>query len=97
MLKPTQMEVEAIFDAACQYLTDLARENELDAMRHDACASLPAAHTGMIERTRANLRNDAKAAAKRNTRLAEISRQMREHCHEKNLSDLFSSLEGKLL
>ena len=95
-IKPTSMEVETIFDAACQHFADAARESELDVMRHDNFPNLAPAHTGMATTTREDLRRAAHGAMKRNIRLAEICRQMRERCHAKNLSDLFAALDGRL-
>jgi len=89
-IKPTPMEIETIFDAACQLFTDKATAAELDEMRHTEFAERRLGHTGIADQTRKDAAKKSREEGIRNARLAEICRQMREHCHANNLGAILT-------
>ena len=94
MKTPNTFELECILDAACEYCADKAREHELDAIRHQHFAGSPPATTRIgPQKTRAELKAEARKQAAKYRRLEEAAREMREAAHEHNFSAIMAQAE----
>ena len=91
-MKPTPMEIEEIFHAACEHFTREAAARELDVVRHERFSNSPLGHTGIAQINRAEATKLCRVEAAKMARLAEICRQLRERAHGHNLSAILSAI-----
>jgi hypothetical protein len=84
--------LEQLFDAACQFYTDMAAKHELDVVRHERFSKAHLATTSMGNVTRDQAFEKARLEATRCTRLAELARDLREKCHSHNLSSIIAQM-----